>query len=67
MKRIRTKRGVIRRYNAIMRELHSPRNLGPHTAGLFDRSWDWRTLAIVKPMTYKKLNALKRLYRLLPA
>lgn len=59
MKRIRTKNGVQRRYNAIINRLYRE-----HPGGIY--GWDMPTLSICHHNIYVKLNILKRLYRMLP-
>lgn len=61
MKRIRTKAGAIRKYNAILRD-YMRRNRGGGQWG-----FDWPTMAIVEPMTYRKLRALSHIHALLGA
>lgn len=60
MPKIRTKRGVIRRYNAIVRQLYRD-FAGGTTFGI-----DTPTLQILRPQTALKLRILSRLYRMLP-
>jgi hypothetical protein len=60
MKRIRTKRGVTKTYNAIVRKLYKDN-------GYVAYGWDMPTLSIVFPFIYRKIIILKRLYKMLPA
>lgn len=55
--RIRTRRGVLRRYNTIVRRLYRDTRVS---------SWDMYTVAICYPVIALKLHILARLYKLLP-
>lgn len=56
---IRTKRGAIRRYNALLRKCWKQFSGDPF--GI-----DWVTLKIIAPEMHKELDDLKRLYQTLP-
>ena len=57
--RIRTKRGAIRKYNAILRKFYREHPGGPY-------GWDMPTLNMCFPQTALKIRILKRLYKMLP-
>lgn len=63
-RRIRTRAGAIRRYNAILSR-HLRETAYPHTSGMFDQSWDWPTLRICYPTTARKLEIVCRIFELL--
>lgn len=58
---IRTRRGVIRRYNAVIRA-YKRRNASGGRWG-----FDWPTMAVTEPETYKTLKGLAALFKTLPA
>lgn len=59
MKRIKSKRGVVKRYNAILRKFYKE-----HPGGTY--GWDMPTLSLCFPHVALKIRILKRLYGMLP-
>lgn len=53
---IRTKQGIIKRYNSILSKFYKGRN----------ELWDMPTLNVCYPQIALKLRILKRLYNVLP-